>query len=96
MIDLHPSNPATASASVNIVRGTVAVVGVSVLQLLLDRLGVGWTFSLLAALCATTLPVLWVEWRWGMGWRTRREARAKENAREKERRREKAPVEIQP
>jgi hypothetical protein len=94
MIDLHPSNPATASASVNIVRGTVAAVGVSILQILLNRLGVGWTFSLLAALCATAAPALWMEWRWGMGWRTGREARAKEN--EKEQRREKEPVEIQP
>jgi hypothetical protein len=94
MIDLHPSNPATASASVNIVRGTLAAVGVSVLQILLDRLGVGWTFSVLAALCATAAPVLWMEWRWGMAWRTGREAKAKE--REKERGRQKGPVETQP
>lgn len=77
-IDLHPVNPATASATINIIRGTFAAVGVSIIQVLLDNLGIGWTFTLLAGLCATAYPLLSIELRYGMGWRRARELRKKE------------------
>ncbi len=77
-IDLHPQNPATASATINIIRGTFAAVGVSIIQILLDHIGVGWTFTLLAGLCGTASPLLWVELRRGMGWRQIRDKKTKD------------------
>ncbi|KAN0110659.1 chloramphenicol resistance protein [Hyaloscypha variabilis] len=77
-IDLHPHNPATASATINIIRGTFAAVGVSIIQILLDHIGVGWTFTLLAGLCGTASPLLWVELRRGMEWRQIRDKKTKD------------------
>jgi hypothetical protein len=74
VIDIHPDNPATASATINIIRGTFAAVGVSVIQVLLDHLKTGWTFTLLAGLCATAYPLLLLNFRFGMEWRQAREA----------------------
>lgn len=72
IVDLHPDSPATASASVSIVRCSVAAIGVSILQFILDGLGPGWTFTLFGGLGAATAPMLWAEWRWGMQWRNER------------------------
>ncbi|KAI7777973.1 chloramphenicol resistance protein [Diaporthe eres] len=73
VVDIHPDNPATASATINIIRGTFAAVGVSVIQVLLDRLKTGWTFTLLAGLCATAYPLLLLNLRFGMKWRQARD-----------------------
>ncbi|KAL9051888.1 MAG: hypothetical protein Q9206_004527, partial [Seirophora lacunosa] len=72
VVDLHPDRPATASAAVSITRCSAAAVGVSILQFMLDGLGPGWTFTLFGALGASTLPMLWFEYQWGMKWRTDR------------------------
>ncbi|KAI4124109.1 MAG: hypothetical protein LQ338_004981 [Usnochroma carphineum] len=72
IVDLHPDRPATASAAVSITRCSAAAVGISVLQFILDGLGPGWTFTIFGALGASTLPLLWVEYRYGMQWRTER------------------------
>ncbi|KAI4106016.1 MAG: hypothetical protein L6R37_002379 [Teloschistes peruensis] len=83
IVDLHPDSPATASASVSIVRCSVAAIGVSILQFILDSLGPGWTFTLFGGLGAATTPMLWAEWRWGMQWRIERLQRAVEKNRER-------------
>ncbi|KAL8940269.1 MAG: hypothetical protein Q9211_002367 [Gyalolechia sp. 1 TL-2023] len=72
IVDLHPDRPATASAAVSITRCSAAAIGVSVLQFILDGIGPGWTFTLFGALGASTAPLLWMEYRWGMQWRTER------------------------
>ncbi|KAL9003298.1 MAG: hypothetical protein Q9188_003817 [Gyalolechia gomerana] len=75
IVDLHPDRPATASAAVSITRCSAAAIGVSVLQFILDGRGPGWTFTLFGALGASTAPLLWMEYRWGMQWRTERLAK---------------------
>ncbi|KAI4108870.1 MAG: hypothetical protein LQ339_001988 [Xanthoria mediterranea] len=75
IVDLHPDRPATASASVSIVRCSVAAIGVSILQFILERLGPGRTFTIFGALGAGTAPMLWVEWEKGKRWRTERLAK---------------------
>ncbi|KAL8712656.1 MAG: hypothetical protein Q9220_003188 [cf. Caloplaca sp. 1 TL-2023] len=72
IVDLHPDCPATASASVSIVRCTVAAIGVSILQFILNGVGPGWTFTIFGFLGAATAPMLWAERKWGMYWRTQR------------------------
>ena len=53
------------------------------MQILLDNLGVGWTFTLFAGLCAATTPLLLAERRWGMQWRKIREWKAEERRKRK-------------
>ena len=69
VIDLHSDQAATASASVSITRCAFAAAGISVLQLLLDAAGPGWTFTFIAGLCYGTIPILWLEREKGWQWR---------------------------
>ncbi|CAF9929048.1 MAG: hypothetical protein HETSPECPRED_007272 [Heterodermia speciosa] len=75
IVDIHPDCPATASAAVSVVRCSIAAIGVSVLQYLLDSLGPGWTFTVLGALCIATVPLLLCVRSWGLQWRTGSEER---------------------
>ena len=68
-VDLHVHQPTTASSALSLTRCMMAAVGVSVLQLLFDAIGYGWTFTLISGLCfATTLPLL-LERKYGWHWR---------------------------
>ena len=46
LTDLQPKDPATAQASSNIVRHALSTSGLAVIQLMISRIGAGWTFSL--------------------------------------------------
>ena len=69
VVDLHSERSATASAAVSITRCLLAAAGVSVLQLLFDAIGPGWTFTLIAGLCYATMPLLWILRQKGWDWR---------------------------
>jgi len=73
LVDLHPDSPATAQAGLNIVRCSLSAAGLAVLQIILDGVGPGWCFTWFAILCLGTLPLLWMEHEWGMGWRLAKE-----------------------
>lgn len=70
--DLHPQNPATAQESSNIVRCALSVSGLAVIQLMITRIGAGWTFTVFAGMCFLTVPMMLVEVRWGLHWRCAR------------------------
>lgn len=72
LTDIHPQNPATAQASSNIVRCTLSAAGLAALQELIARIGPGWTFTVFATLCLTTVPMILAEIRWGRQWRQKR------------------------
>jgi multidrug resistance protein len=69
IVDLHSSQPAAASASVSMTRCAAAAVGVSVLQISLDAIGPGFTFTIIGCLCFATVPLLWLERQKGWEWR---------------------------
>lgn len=71
-MDQHPKFPATAQAASNIVRCAFAAIGAAVEQPLIDTIGVGWCFVILAALCVACLPLLSIEKRNGLAWRMKR------------------------
>ncbi|MCJ1383420.1 hypothetical protein MMC17_006534 [Xylographa soralifera] len=77
LVDLYPRSPATAQASNNIVRCFMSAGGLALLQILIDRLGVGWCFTLFAGLCSLTIPMVLAEKKWGMQWRAARESKLK-------------------
>lgn len=61
VVDLHSEQAVTASASVSITRCAAAAAEVSVLQLLFDAVGPGWTFTIVAGLCYGIVPILWLD-----------------------------------
>lgn len=72
LVDKNHSAPAAAQASSKIVRCTLAAITVSFLQQLLDRLGIGWTFTLMAGLSVVALGCFVVDYNFGMAWRQQR------------------------
>ncbi|KAJ5718259.1 MFS general substrate transporter [Penicillium malachiteum] len=69
LTDLNPKSPVTAQAANNIVRCSLAGIGLAFLQVCLDAIGPGWTFTLFGALCMGCLVPAFLEWRYGQGWR---------------------------
>ena len=71
LVDKNQQNPAAAQASSNIIRCGLAAIVVAFLQKILLRLGVGWTFTIMSALCLGSLILFAVDYTWGFEWRQR-------------------------
>lgn len=75
LVDLHPSSPSTAQASLNIVRCAFAAGGLAALQPLIDAVGVGWCFSIIALVTGgTATACVFVGRGWGEHWRRQRQS----------------------
>ncbi|KAH8887634.1 major facilitator superfamily transporter [Thozetella sp. PMI_491] len=70
--DLNADMPSTAAASVNLVRCAMAAAALAVLQIMIDRMGVGWCFATFGLICALCVPLLIAEMRYGPRWRRER------------------------
>ena len=80
--DFNPHRNATAAASGNLVRNTLAGAAVALLEILEKAVGLGWCFTLYAgALCVVMLPIGLLRCK-GKQWR--RESREKETQMEEE------------
>ncbi|KAK9320891.1 putative MFS transporter [Lipomyces orientalis] len=77
LIDLFPEKPATVTAASNLVRCWVAGAGTAVIAYMLDGMGWGWCYTFLGLIFVLGTSLLWVEYKWGMGWRSEREERKK-------------------
>ncbi|KAL8807730.1 MAG: hypothetical protein Q9182_000541 [Xanthomendoza sp. 2 TL-2023] len=73
LIDINYRTPATAQAASNIIRCALAAIAVAVLEDVMARIGIGWTFTLLGFGAMGSGMLYWVDRRWGMGWRTEME-----------------------
>ncbi|KAL8798070.1 MAG: hypothetical protein Q9182_006981 [Xanthomendoza sp. 2 TL-2023] len=69
LTDLHPKAPASAQAANNIMRCTWAGAGLALLQIIVDAMGTGWTFTLFGGVALACLIVAWLEFEFGMVWR---------------------------
>jgi MFS family permease len=72
LIDLYPQSPATVTAALNVCRCLLGAGGTSVVQYMIDAMGLGWcyTFSGLVLVAFTPLSAIIV--RWGPKWREER------------------------
>ncbi|OJJ96760.1 hypothetical protein ASPACDRAFT_46282 [Aspergillus aculeatus ATCC 16872] len=77
VIDLYPGASASATAVNNLMRCLIGAAGVAAVQPILEALGADYTFVLLAGITLVMVPLLWIEDRWGPGWRHARERRLK-------------------
>ena len=59
----------------NLVRCTLGAVCVSVINIIIGAIGVGWTYVLLAGLCVLVSPIMFVVMRMGPTWRAKERAK---------------------
>ncbi|KAL4963064.1 major facilitator superfamily domain-containing protein [Aspergillus stella-maris] len=71
LVDKNHRSPAAAQAASNILRGTLSAVMISFLQDMIDRAGIGWTFTFQAGLCLMAGALFVTDYRVGMQWRQR-------------------------
>jgi MFS family permease len=83
VVDINVKTPATATAASNLFRCLFGAGAVAAAVPLIDRIGMGWMGTCIAALWLTLSPLLWCVWIYGRGWRDEKEAR--DEQREKER-----------
>ena len=49
-------------------RCSLAGGGLALLQIFLDSIGIGWTFTFLGGVCLACLGLAWLEWKYGKDW----------------------------
>lgn len=59
LVDLYPYSPCTATAANNLCRCLMGAGGTAVIIEMIDRLGRGWCFTLIAGIVYMTSPLLW-------------------------------------
>ncbi|RSH94560.1 hypothetical protein EHS25_004364 [Saitozyma podzolica] len=77
-IDLFAGQGGAVTATFNLVRCLFGAASVSVVQIINDAMGPGWTFVLLSGICLLATPMPLIVLKWGPEWRLRRHRRAKE------------------
>jgi multidrug resistance protein len=90
LVDLYPQRPSTATAANNLVRCGLGAAGTAVIIQMVNAMGRGWCFTLIALVVFALSPMLWIELKYGGGWREERWVRthrdkAEAEAREMER-----------
>ncbi|KAK7206618.1 major facilitator superfamily domain-containing protein [Myxozyma melibiosi] len=82
--DLYPNQAVSINATNNLVRCWLAAVSAAVVSIIKARIGIAWTYTLLALLCFAGAPFLFAELKWGPQWRRERNAKARMAEEEKE------------
>ena len=72
LVDVHPDCPSTAQAASNLVRCELAAGGLAVLDVLLQKLGPGWCFILLAGSGLLCILLIYLLEKRGMSWRQKK------------------------
>ena len=72
LVDLHPDCPSAVSALLNLIRCSLSAIGLAILQIIIDGIGIGWCFTIYTFIAAMTIPLLLAESKWGMQWRLAR------------------------
>ena len=69
LIDIYPENPASATAANNLFRCLLGAGSTAVVTPMVERLSVGWTYTLASVLWVALSPGLWILMRYGPVWR---------------------------
>lgn len=91
VVDLYPEAPATAVAATNLVRCLCGAGATAFIDAMLQKLGVGWTFTFWPLVVVVFSPIIWLLMTRGPGWRAKRKSRF-ERERERERKEEKERI----
>ena len=93
MVDIYPGKPSVATAANNLFRCEIGAVFTAIIIPLINAIGIGWAYTILALLFIGFAPMLLVIMRKGPVWRKKRKAKedkAKLEKQEKVRLREEA------
>ncbi|KAF9537815.1 MFS general substrate transporter [Agrocybe pediades] len=77
MIDLVPGQSSSVTACNNFIRCSLSAVIVSVVEPIINAIGMGWTYILLSGICLLSLPLIYLAIRIGPRYRVKRQ-RARE------------------
>jgi multidrug resistance protein len=83
VVDLYPQSPSTATAANNLVRCFMGAGGTGIIDIMIRHMGRGWCFTFISLVCVVTMPMLWVELKWGPKWREERRVRMEKKKYEK-------------
>ncbi|KAF9478846.1 MFS general substrate transporter [Pholiota conissans] len=72
-IDLVPGQSSSVTACNNLVRCSLTAILVSVIQLIIDKIGIGWTYVLLSGFSLMSLPLVYIGVKIGPRCRVRRQ-----------------------
>ncbi|KAL0472618.1 MFS transporter [Neurospora intermedia] len=86
VVDLYPEAPATAVAATNLVRCLCGAGATAFIEAMLQKMGVGWTFTFWPLVLVVFSPIIYLLMARGPEWRAQRKARFQ---RERERREQK-------
>ncbi len=73
MVDIYPKKGAFATAAVNLARCSMGARGTASVLLTVNKIGVGWTFSLWSGIMLVALGLIALQMAKGIEWRQRRE-----------------------
>jgi len=82
IVDIYPGRAGAAVAANNLTRCLVGAAATAVIVPMIDKMGAGWAFTLIAGLYVLLSPMLWVIMVRGMRWRA--EVREKEERKKRE------------
>lgn len=83
LIDFHPNQPSTATAANNLLRCLFGAGALAVVDPMIQKMGIGGTFSLLVGVLFLFSPVYWGLYFWGLGIRQKKYAKQQEKERVK-------------
>lgn len=89
MVDIYPGKPSTATAANNLVRCEIGAVFSAILLPLVNSIGWGWSYTLLALLFIGFAPILLIIMNKGPAWRKAKKAKEEKK---RETKREKAEM----
>ena len=83
LIDLYPQSPATVTAALNVCRCLLSAGGTSVIQYMIDAMGLGWCYTFVGLVLIAFTPLTAVVVKWGPKWREERFLRGERRKQEK-------------
>ncbi|KAM0310430.1 hypothetical protein ACHAO8_008113 [Botrytis cinerea] len=86
MVDIYPGKPATATAANNVVRCELGAIATAVIVPMVNAIGTGWSYTILALLFVIYGPVLIIIMRSGIRWRSQKKVKEVESAKRKQER----------
>ncbi|PVI04611.1 MFS general substrate transporter [Periconia macrospinosa] len=83
LVDLYPQSPATVTAALNVCRCLMSAAGTSIVQYMIDAMGLGWCYTFVGLVLLASTPLSFIGMKWGPKWREERFLRMEKKAEEK-------------